>query len=294
MRLTLPRPAGDTRHPMAARTPVLAAVAAALAAGLTAPGLAGAGGRGPAAAGAGPGLAEMASAARTYAELAGFHLRAELDADTRAALRRAVEVAAALATARPGAAIEAALSGERPVLTARPVDGELSSPYGVRRDPFRKRRLKRHNGVDLVAERGTPVHAAGAGRVVRARRMGGYGRVVYLDHGDGLQTRYAHLQSIDVEEGAFVPAGARVGRVGSTGRATGPHLHFEVRVNGAAVAPVKVMGLLGMGGEAGDGAAQVTAEPAAAKATKARTKKAASKPKRTRTAREPRSKRPSS
>jgi len=74
--------------------------------------------------------------------------------------------------------------------------------------------------------------------------MRGYGRVVYLDHGKGVQTRYAHLQRIAVEEGQFVPPGGLVGKVGSSGRATGPHLHFEVRKNGRPVAPVEILGLL--------------------------------------------------
>jgi murein DD-endopeptidase MepM/ murein hydrolase activator NlpD len=122
-------------------------------------------------------------------------------------------------------------------LTARPVRGVLSSAFGLRKDPFRKRRMKDHKGIDVRAERNTPVFAAGAGVVARARRERGYGRVVYVDHGDGRQTRYAHLQSYAVAAGQRVAAGELVGRVGSSGRATGPHLHFEVRQDGDPVAP---------------------------------------------------------
>jgi murein DD-endopeptidase MepM/ murein hydrolase activator NlpD len=121
-------------------------------------------------------------------------------------------------------------------LVVVPVDGELSSAHGYRRDPFHGRR-RHHNGVDWRAARGTPVHAAGPGTVVTARRMRGYGRVVIIEHGRGVETRYAHLHRIEVSAGAPVAAGERIGTVGSSGRATGPHLHFEVRHAGRPVDP---------------------------------------------------------
>jgi murein DD-endopeptidase MepM/ murein hydrolase activator NlpD len=124
-----------------------------------------------------------------------------------------------------------------PVLISRPAKGDLSSPFGYRNDPIRKRRRKFHRGIDFHGKRGHPVYAAGPGIVTKARRNGGYGRVVFIDHGLGLETRYAHLHRIEVKEGDFVPAGTLVGRIGSTGRSTGPHLHFEVRRNGRAVNP---------------------------------------------------------
>ncbi len=155
-----------------------------------------------------------------------------------------MSVALAFATARPGAAVSAALMPEPPLLEQRPVAGAVSSNYGVRRDPFRRKTRKKHNGVDLRAGRGVAVLAAGPGTVAKAERMRGYGRVVYLDHGKGVQTRYAHLQRISVHEGEFVPPGGLVGKVGSSGRATGPHLHFEVRKNGRPVAPVEILGIL--------------------------------------------------
>ncbi len=128
-----------------------------------------------------------------------------------------------------------------PVLVERPADGALSSPFGVRREPIRKRRKRFHRGLDFYGKRGQPVRAAGAGYVTRARRNGSYGRVVFIDHGLGLETRYAHLHRLHVSKGDFVPAGALVGSIGSTGRSTGPHLHFEVRMRGAAVDPKKSM-----------------------------------------------------
>ena len=123
------------------------------------------------------------------------------------------------------------------LLTVVPVAGVESSGYGYRRDPVRRRRRTFHKGLDFKAPRGTPVHAAGAGVVEVARRKGSYGRLVIISHGRGLETRYAHLQRVHVEEGAFVPAGTRIGTVGSTGRSTGPHLHFEVRRHGEALDP---------------------------------------------------------
>ena len=188
--------------------------------------------------------AEMRAALAFYRDLAAWRLRQELDASSFRQVQRSLDVAVALVTVRPGDALSAALAPESPVLRTRPVPGGTKSPFGVRKNPFRHRGRERHNGVDLSARRGTPVHAAGPGRVVRAERGGGYGRVVFIDHGGGLETRYAHLQKILVAEGDFVPAGGVVGRVGSSGRATGPHLHFEVRRDGRVVAPSRFLGTL--------------------------------------------------
>ena len=124
-----------------------------------------------------------------------------------------------------------------------PVTGAETSSYGYRRDPFTNRR-KMHKGVDYRAPRGTPVVAAGPGVVRFARRKSGYGRVVMIDHGHGVQTRYAHLQSIDVDRGDRVSPGTQIGTVGSTGRATGPHLHFELRIDGDPYDPMQVLGPL--------------------------------------------------
>jgi murein DD-endopeptidase MepM/ murein hydrolase activator NlpD len=130
-----------------------------------------------------------------------------------------------------------------PDLDTVPVaDGILSSTFGTRRDPIH-RRHKHHAGVDFSADRGTAVLAAASGLVIEAERKGGYGRMVSIDHGAGFVTRYAHLSSIMVREGEHVPAGARIGKVGSTGRATGPHLHFELRVHGHAIDPLPSLGI---------------------------------------------------
>jgi murein DD-endopeptidase MepM/ murein hydrolase activator NlpD len=99
------------------------------------------------------------------------------------------------------------------------------------------RYVKFHAGTDYDADRGTPVFAAGTAVVEFAGVKGGYGKVVFLDHGGGVVTRYAHLSTIDVKVGDAVAAGERVGRVGATGRVTGPHLHFEVRLGDRPVDP---------------------------------------------------------
>ncbi len=137
---------------------------------------------------------------------------------------------------------DAALGETAAPLTVAPVPGKLSSEFGVRSDPVRRKRRQRarrkmHKGLDFIAQRGTLVHAAGSGVVLKAKVMGGYGRVVIVDHGAGVQTRYAHLQRIHVRAGQRVDAGKVVGKVGSSGRVTGPHLHFEVRLHGEAVQP---------------------------------------------------------
>jgi murein DD-endopeptidase MepM/ murein hydrolase activator NlpD len=130
----------------------------------------------------------------------------------------------------------------RTVVTALPVrrpmgpEAEQSSPFGHRLDPF-TRGLAMHTGLDFRAEHGTPVRTAGSGRVVMAEYNGGYGNMVEIDHGHGLTTRYAHLSHIAVSEGQQVASGTVVGRVGSTGRSTGPHLHYETRIDGDAVDP---------------------------------------------------------
>lgn len=188
--------------------------------------------------------AELRAALAFYRDLAGWHLRRGTSGGSVAGVERSLGVAVAIVTVRPGDALSALLAPERPILTTRPVPGGTKSAFGARKNPFSRRGRERHKGVDLSASRGTPVHAAGAGMVVRAERGGGYGRVVIIDHGGGLETRYAHLQKILVEEGDFVPAGGLVGKVGSSGRATGPHLHFEVRKGGRAVAPNRILGAL--------------------------------------------------
>jgi murein DD-endopeptidase MepM/ murein hydrolase activator NlpD len=124
----------------------------------------------------------------------------------------------------------------------KPVTGQLdvTSPFGVRRDPFLGTPAM-HTGVDLAGERGEPVHATAAGTVAIAGRDGGYGNLVEIDHGNGLSTRYGHLSEIDVKVGQKVRIGQVIGKIGSTGRSTGPHLHYETRINGEPVNPQKFL-----------------------------------------------------
>jgi murein DD-endopeptidase MepM/ murein hydrolase activator NlpD len=116
------------------------------------------------------------------------------------------------------------------------IAGAVSSAFGWRADPFHGR-SKFHAGIDLKAAYGRPVPAVSRGTVSFAGEQGAYGLTVVVDHGGGLTTRYAHLSSLDVTTGAQVAAGDVVGLVGQTGRATGPHLHFEVRHQGEIVDP---------------------------------------------------------
>jgi hypothetical protein len=124
-----------------------------------------------------------------------------------------------------------------------PVDGaRFGSPFGNRVDPF-THHLSFHPGVDLVAPPGTPILAAAGGRVVHTGPQGGYGNAVEIDHGNGLITRYGHASKIVVQEGDLVLPRQHIADVGSTGRSTGPHLHFEVLVNGAPVDPTDYLAL---------------------------------------------------
>ncbi|MDX6528101.1 MAG: hypothetical protein QOH41_391 [Blastocatellia bacterium] len=118
-----------------------------------------------------------------------------------------------------------------------PVMGKLESGVGGRRNPFGGRGFEFHEGQDIDAARGTPVEVAASGRVTIAGWQRGYGNVVYVDHGAGLSTRYGHLSEIDVSVGQSVTRGQTIGLVGSTGRSTGPHLHYEVRINNQPVDP---------------------------------------------------------
>jgi murein DD-endopeptidase MepM/ murein hydrolase activator NlpD len=124
----------------------------------------------------------------------------------------------------------------------KPVIGEtdMSSPFGMRMDPFLGRPAI-HTGIDLRGEVGEPVRATATGKVTIAGREGGYGNMVEISHGNGLATRYGHLSEISVKMGQTVRIGEIVGRIGSTGRSTGPHLHYETRVNGEAVDPQKFL-----------------------------------------------------
>lgn len=122
-----------------------------------------------------------------------------------------------------------------------PVEGSLEGGFGGRRNPFGGRGYEFHEGQDIDAQHGDPVIAAGSGRVTVAGRQRGYGNVIYIDHGAGLSTRYGHLSQINVTVGQTVTRGQKIGLVGSTGRSTGPHLHYEVRINNQPVDPKRYL-----------------------------------------------------
>ncbi len=131
-------------------------------------------------------------------------------------------------------ALERALDGVPQIVPA--ADQRITSAFGYRRDPFNGGGAM-HSGIDFKGAYGSPIFAAGAGDVSFAGWKSGYGKTVEITHANGLMTRYAHLSRIDVSAGQAIDAGATLGGLGSTGRSTGPHLHFEVRINGRAVNP---------------------------------------------------------
>jgi peptidoglycan hydrolase-like protein with peptidoglycan-binding domain len=157
---------------------------------------------------------------------------------TESALRRFQRWAGLVVDGRAGPATLAALRQppvSSPVTVAMPVSGALSSPFGPRGARF-------HAGVDLAAPTGTRVVAAAPGRVAYAGyRYGGWGNFVAVDHGNGIRTFYAHLSRVSVTLGQVVGEGSELGLVGATGDATGPHLHFQVMVRGAAVDPLTAL-----------------------------------------------------
>ena len=112
----------------------------------------------------------------------------------------------------------------------------VSSSYGMRDHPVLRKRA-RHNGIDLAAPTGTPIYATADGLVERANWFSSYGNYIQIGHGNAIETRYAHLSKIIVADGQQVRKGDLIGYVGSTGRSTGPHLHYEVRIAGEAVDP---------------------------------------------------------
>ncbi len=129
-----------------------------------------------------------------------------------------------------------AIPSEKPVPAA-----EFTSGYGTRTDPFRGG-AARHQGIDLAAPVGTPIYATADGTVSEAGyNRGGYGNLIKLNHGRGIETRYGHLSRILVSPGQRVTRGQLIGRMGSTGRSTGSHLHYEVRIDGRAVNPIPFM-----------------------------------------------------
>lgn len=188
---------------------------------------------------------------RRIAEISGATVEAESENKQGASERGAggplVEMdAAAIAVVETRAAeleqelrtYESALRERARVPSIWPVaGGEATDSFGGRRDPFGGSSSEFHSGQDISAERGTPVYAAGIATVKFAGTQSGYGQIVILDHGDGITTRYGHLSKIEVVSGQQLARGEMIGRVGSTGRSTGPHLHYEVRINEEPVNP---------------------------------------------------------
>jgi murein DD-endopeptidase MepM/ murein hydrolase activator NlpD len=136
------------------------------------------------------------------------------------------------------------LEGQRTVLAStpsrRPAQGYVTSTFGMRVDPF-VGLPQLHAGIDYSANIGAPVFATADATVVHAGLKGSYGKTVELDHGQGLVTKYAHLSRIDVQLGEKITRGQMLGAVGNTGRSTGPHLHYEVRLNGIALDPQRFL-----------------------------------------------------
>ena len=153
------------------------------------------------------------------------------EASITAVEARAVQLEAQLKT------YEQALREKARIPSIWPVAGETTDGFGGRSNPFGGSSLEFHPGQDIRAERGTAVVAAATGTVLSVGWQNGYGQMVEVAHGGGLTTRYAHLSKIEVAAGQQLARGDEVGRVGSTGRSTGPHLHYEVRINGEAVNP---------------------------------------------------------
>ena len=122
-----------------------------------------------------------------------------------------------------------------------PVDGTLEGGFGGRRNPFGGGGYEFHSGQDIEAALGAPVVSGASGRVTFVGWQNGYGQLIIVDHGGGLTTRYGHLSRIDVTVGQSVQRGEAIGRVGSTGRSTGPHLHYEVRINDEPVNPLQYL-----------------------------------------------------
>jgi murein DD-endopeptidase MepM/ murein hydrolase activator NlpD len=129
-----------------------------------------------------------------------------------------------------------AVPSDKPVKTA-----EFTSGYGIRSDPFRGG-AARHQGIDLAAPIGTPIYATADGIITEAGyNSGGYGNLIKVDHGRGIETRYGHLSRVLVSSGQRITRGQLIGHMGSTGRSTGSHLHYEVRIDGRAVNPIPFM-----------------------------------------------------
>ncbi|MET1754018.1 M23 family metallopeptidase [Novosphingobium sp. RD2P27] len=135
----------------------------------------------------------------------------------------------------------AGITGPLSIPSRTPLEGiKLTSSFGMRNHPV-VGGMRAHKGIDLAAPVGTPIYATADGLIGKASWFGGYGLYVQIKHGNDLETRYGHMSRLNVAEGQQVRKGDVIGYVGSTGRSTGPHLHYEVRVDGQAVNPIPYM-----------------------------------------------------
>lgn len=133
--------------------------------------------------------------------------------------------------------IEATLRTAENTPSIYPIVGKINDEFGWRNNPFGGVSYEKHPGLDIDGEKGDPVSAPASGTVLRAEWSNGYGNLLEIDHGGGLITRYGHLSQIEVKRGDTVTRGQFIAKVGSTGRSTGPHLHYEVRINNQPVNP---------------------------------------------------------
>ncbi len=164
--------------------------------------------------------------------------RQRIEAELRALERESNAIAAMLRSMQSSSAGKARYNRQYSGgFGGLPVNGRVGSGFGMRYHPILKRN-RMHTGVDIGAPSGTPIAAAGAGEVIYAGWRGGYGNTVMIDHGRGRVTLYAHMSAIGVRAGQIVSRGQTIGRVGSTGLSTGPHLHYELRINGTPVNPL--------------------------------------------------------
>jgi murein DD-endopeptidase MepM/ murein hydrolase activator NlpD len=130
--------------------------------------------------------------------------------------------------------------GGGPGAVGWPVSGPITSPFGMRFDPV-QHHYQLHSGIDVAAPQGVTISAASEGKIIFAGWYGGYGNAIIIDHGGGISTLYGHCSQIFVGVGQEVQRGQAIGAVGMTGDATGPHVHFEVRVNGKPVDPMSYL-----------------------------------------------------
>lgn len=175
----------------------------------------------------------------TMAEAGGFGIASVISAQLGGDRPRAIDAVGAVGAS---GALDSYRAGHGAgTLSAMPVDGHrITSGFGMRTGPI-SGKPGMHHGVDIPLAAGSPIRAAGSGTVVRAESLPVLGNTVVIDHGDGLQTRYAHMSDMSVQPGQTLEAGDPIGAVGSTGQSAGPHLHFEVRRDGKAVDPIEEM-----------------------------------------------------